>query len=105
MTGRRHAFDTRCIRQNAAELRHLESLPVVDLPWPRNLFSVNFMVFVFRNPQDKPQDLCICGKDHHKLYPRTRRSEYGHGFNVTYYCSDACKTNAVRAESEDVNGE
>jgi hypothetical protein len=105
MPARSDAFDTRRIRQNAADLRLLESLPVMDLPWPRNLFSTNFMAKLLQQQQRaKPRDLCICGKEHRKLYPRTTRSEYGRGFNVTYYCSDFCKGNAIEAEAARVNG-
>jgi hypothetical protein len=105
MPARSDAFDTRRIRRNAADLRLLESLPVGDLPWPRNLYSTNFMAKLLQQRQRAhPRDLCICGKEHHKLYPRTTRSEYGRGFNVTYYCSDSCKGSAAEAEAGRVNG-
>ena len=79
-----------------------------DLPWPRNLFAEHTGILKARASQQhlflKDYEKCICGKPHHQLYPRTKRSEYGNGFKVTYYCSDACKGNAAHAESGQMYG-
>lgn len=109
MSHQRHdAFDTKRIRRNAAELRALWGLPLTDLPWPRNLYQDHSGLVAAQALQHqhsaKLGDLCTCGKEHRKLYPRTRKSDYGNGFNVTYYCSNTCKSNAVRAEGGTVNG-
>ena len=74
---------------------------LMELPSPHDLYS-NCMSWqmsqAIQQQKLRSEDLCTCGKEHRRLWPRTRHSEYGHGFNVMYYCSDACKSKAVRQE-------
>ena len=78
------------------ELKRLMESPRLD--WAANLYGPAQMSQALQQQELRSEDLCTCGKEHRRLWPRTRHSEYGHGFNVMYYCSDACKSKAVRQE-------
>lgn len=81
------------------ELRRMMNEPVPMLPWPHNLFGPIMMSQPLQQQKPRNDALCICGKGHRQLWPRTTKSTYGHGFNVTYYCSNACKTRAAQQDS------
>lgn len=73
------------------ELRRMMQEP---LAWPADLYSQMAQPLTQQKPRN--DDLCLCGKEHRRLWPRTVRSTYGYGFNVFYYCSNACKSRAVK---------
>jgi hypothetical protein len=82
------------------EVKRLMMEPVLMLPWPQNLFAQQAaMSQTLQQLKPRTDAQCICGKEHRQLWPRTVRSTYGHGFNVTYYCSNACKTRAAQQDS------
>jgi hypothetical protein len=89
--------------QRGNEMQAMILEPVPMLPWPLNLFADadNKVLQAQALQQQTPRNdaLCICGKEHRQLYPRTVKSTYGHGFSVTYYCSNACKTRAAQQDS------
>ncbi len=76
---------------------------VPDLSWPHNLFAdaTNMVLMAQAMQQQTPRNdaLCTCGKEHRHLVPRTVKSMYGNGFNVTYYCSNSCKSRAAQQDS------
>jgi hypothetical protein len=74
----------------------------MELPWPHDLYrdpAAAQMSQALQQQKLRNEDLCICGKEHRQLWPRTTRSTYGHGFNVAYYCSNACKSRAAQQDS------
>jgi hypothetical protein len=72
------------------------------LPWPRELYRDYPAAMAQPQQMQKltADDLCPCGRAHRHLFPRTTRSMYGRGWQVTFYCSDACKGMAARQAAQ-----
>jgi hypothetical protein len=76
-----------------------KAIKLPDLNWPRNLFGYPYNhdeLLGLTQRRLKHDDLCSCGKPHHNNFPWTVRSDHGFGFNVYYFCSNACKSRSVR---------
>ena len=80
-------------------LKRLMDTPA--LPWPRDLYRdcTGLMAQPLQQQTPRNDALSICGKEHRQNIPRTIRSTYGHGFSVTYYCSNSCKSRAAQQET------
>lgn len=78
--------------ERGRELRMMERLTALE--WPSDLFSA--ATAPAPTGTLKNGDACTCGKPHRQNFPRTKRSPYGQGFDITYYCSDTCKSRSVR---------
>ena len=76
------------------ELKRLMELQV--LPWPHNLYGPAMMSQSLQQQKPRNEAQCICGKDHRQNIPWTRKSLYGNGFSVAYFCSSTCKSRAAR---------
>jgi len=73
---------------------------VPDLPWPRALYRDHTGLVAAQSLQQQSRlnadDKCICGDAHRHNVPWTRRSLYGPGWVVQYFCGQTCKSRAVR---------
>jgi hypothetical protein len=78
-------------------------MEVPTLDWPADPFFRRRNITVQGMQHQKlpdPSTYCACGKEHRRFYPRTQRSTYGRGFNVTYFCSNACKGSVVKKDGQ-----
>ncbi|MDE2232890.1 MAG: hypothetical protein KGJ90_02045 [Patescibacteria group bacterium] len=106
----RDPFDSDAIRKNAADLRAMEQLPM--LQWPSDLYGQyvsleelladdDFAPAKIGRVKVDPDDLCGCGcgKRHNNNVSMTINSLYGHGFHVRYFWSEECKSKFVRVRA------